>query len=65
MVTYEQNKVKVFDLIWGQCTDAMKHKLRSVGVDVKQNDPLELWKKVVLLSMHKGNEDATVYSSIR
>jgi hypothetical protein len=31
MVTYEQNKVKVFNLIWGQWTDAMKHKLRSVG----------------------------------
>jgi hypothetical protein len=60
MVTYEQNKVKVvFNLIWGQCTDAMKHKLRSVSVDVNQNDPLELRKKVVLFSLHKGNEDAT------
>jgi hypothetical protein len=63
MVTYEQNKVKVFNLIWGQCTDAMKHKLRSVGVDVNQNDPLELWKKVVLFSLHKGNEDATQRNS--
>jgi hypothetical protein len=33
IVTYEQNKkVKVvFNLIWGQCTDAMKHKLRSAA----------------------------------
>jgi hypothetical protein len=64
MVTYEQNKVKMFNLIWGQCTDAMKHKLRSVSVDVNQNDPLEeLWKKVVLFSLHKGNEDATQRNS--
>jgi hypothetical protein len=60
---YEESKSKVFGLIWGQCTESLKSKLRDHGIGLSgvstsvMMDPLRLWTEVVQLSLHQGGED--------
>ncbi|NBR23750.1 MAG: hypothetical protein EBU08_08270, partial [Micrococcales bacterium] len=46
---YETNKPKVYAIIWGQCTDAMLHKIREAEnfdeFDLAK-DPLLLWSRI-------------------
>jgi hypothetical protein len=60
---FEDNKSRVFGLIWGQCADALKSKLRDrgiglSGVSTNAMNPLQLWTEIVQLTLHSGGEDA-------
>lgn len=56
-VIFEDNKRSVFALIWGQCSDQMRAKLRSDGVNEVTDcgDPLTLWHRIVDASTRRDN----------
>jgi hypothetical protein len=49
VATYNENKPKVYAIIWGQCTNSMQHKIREdkefATYDIEK-DPLKLWGRV-------------------
>jgi hypothetical protein len=57
---YNSNKPKLFNLIWGQCTEALKSKLRAIDgfdVTIRNRDPLILWRTILQLSVRRGQYD--------
>jgi hypothetical protein len=48
--SYKENKPKLFNLLWGQCTETLKSKLRAIDgfdITIRNRDPLILWRTVL------------------
>lgn len=55
-ICYKRDKVKLYGVIWGQCTLAMRHKVMEADdYDVfdKEKDPLALWKVIKSLTLEE------------
>ena len=53
---YDENKVKLFGVIWGQCTTALRQKLTEMDDFEEFNlkkDPLKLWNRVKELTLEE------------